>query len=97
MSVHNMFPWKALLVPDCCRGVCISVHKLDISCALQRSVKYRNRFNTMLYPSIKKLLIIERSKARKSHKISLISDLEHNTNNFLMHWLLLLLFLIIIN
>lgn len=69
---------------------------VDISCTLKHSVKYRNRFNAMLYPSIKKLLIIERSKARKSHKISLISDLEHNTNNFLMHWLLLL-FLIIIN
>lgn len=44
----------------------------------------------------KKLLITGKSKARKSHKISSISEISNNTNNFLMHWLLLL-FLIIIN
>ena len=45
--------------------------------------------------TIKKLLIIERSKARKSRKILSISDTKQH-HNFLMHWLLLL-FLIIIN
>lgn len=59
-----------------------------VSARTPRSCLQQNAFIAAL-SSIKKLLITAWGKARKSHKISSISDSER-PRNFLMHWLLLL-------